>query len=169
MGAGGLEPPVSERTDLQSVRLPITVYRPNNSIILLIIQKQNNFFELIYSQYVYTDAVDAEFYRIILGLVYLPIPLDLECQVLLSVILKTIPIILQIGRKGLTPVSFNLISNIQHPVQSGFYKNDNLTLKSVRLPYIFIFIIRVSTSSSQIYSQMTLQYDKILTYYSEYP
>lgn len=28
VGAGGLEPPVSERTDLQSVRLPITGYAP---------------------------------------------------------------------------------------------------------------------------------------------
>ncbi len=28
VGAGGLEPPVSGRTDLQSVRLPITGYAP---------------------------------------------------------------------------------------------------------------------------------------------
>ena len=34
---------------------------------------------------------------------------------------KTIPTILQVGRKGLASTSFNLISNIQHPVQSGFY------------------------------------------------
>lgn len=77
-----------KRQHLQCCPLPITVYRPNNSIILLIIQKQNNFFELIHRQYVYTDAADAEFYRIILGLVYLPIPLDLKDQALVSVIYK---------------------------------------------------------------------------------
>jgi hypothetical protein len=36
-------------------------------------------------------------------------------------IIKTIPTILQVGRKGLASTSFNLVSNIQHPVQSGFY------------------------------------------------
>ena len=48
---------------------------------------KNNLIELIHSLYVYPDAADAEFYRIILGLVYFPIPFDLQDQVLISVIL----------------------------------------------------------------------------------
>ena len=63
---------------------------------------------------------------------------------------KTIPTILQVEYsidEGVICLSLYIL-NIQHPVQSGFYNQYNLTLKPLHLPYTFIFIIRVSISFS---------------------
>ena len=42
VGADGLEPPVSLRTDLQSARLPITGYAPNLYVCYIIHIKYRN-------------------------------------------------------------------------------------------------------------------------------
>ena len=54
-----------------------------------------------------------------------------------TTLLDTIPIILQIGRKGLASTSFNLISNIQHPVQSGFSTEDT-PIEWISLKIVFV-------------------------------
>ena len=41
MGGEGLEPPVSERADLQSARLPITGYPPKNNLIEHLLKYKN--------------------------------------------------------------------------------------------------------------------------------